>query len=227
MEASTSSTGGSPSSWGFQGAERRSLRTRTLRVLVLGASLLLLGARPAERTSWIVDRDHSYLGFSVSHLGVSRVTGRFKRFEGRLELHDTVPERSRVVIIAEADSIDTGVAKRDAHLRSPEFFDTKRFPRLSFASEKVIPRGLRTFEVHGRLSLHGVSQPVVLTVTLTDPVTHPVTGGLVRGASCTTTIDRQDYGLTWNRTLESGGLLLGREVELDLRFELVRRPEAL
>ncbi|MEL6186394.1 MAG: YceI family protein [Myxococcota bacterium] len=191
---------------------------------MLGLALwagVLVGATPPLRSVWVVDVAHSQIGFAVDHLGISQVRGRFTRFEGRLELDGKHPDRSRVAIMVEASSIATDNPKRDAHLRSPDFFDAQRFPHLTFASDRVVGRGPHRYDVHGRLSIRGRVQPVVLTVTLTQPVLHPETGTRVRAASTRTTIDRTDYGLTWNRALEAGGWLVGREVDLDLSLELV------
>lgn len=182
------------------------------------------GPAPPGPGRWHFDIDHSVLGFSVPHLGVSRVEGRFLRFEGYVELDPRDLGRSRVVVVVDVASLSTHHRRRDAHLRSADFFDVERHPRMVFHGRKVVPRP-QGWEVHGQLNLRGITKPVVLTVRrMSEPIWHSRTGVWVRGLSARATLDRRDFGLVWNEPLETGGLLVGNEVDLRIEVELTKPP---
>lgn len=186
------------------------------------AFALALAANPALGPArWTFDVDHSVLGFAVPHLGVSQIEGRFERFDGYVELDPRDLTRARMVVVVDVGSLTTHHPKRDAHLRSKDFFDVGVHPRMVFHARRVV-RSPRAWEVHGQLNLRGVTKPVVLTVDhLSEPVLHPITGAWVRGARAHATVDRRDFGLVWNQPLNTGGILVGHEVELRLHVELV------
>lgn len=190
-----------------------------------GAALAFLGALAlahpvlAEPVEWVLDSSHSRLGFSVSHLVVSSVSGRFKQFNGKVELDEANLTKSQVDITIKADSIDTDDAKRDEHLRSPEFFDAKKFPTLHFKSSKITKAGGKKFKVAGDLTIHGVTKPVTLDAVLSEPVKNPW-GKIVRSVKMSGKIKRGDFGLTWNKALDAGGVVVGDEVTLDIQAEI-------
>ena len=192
---------------------------------LLGTSLALLGALAmprsvaAETAEWALDGSHSRIGFSVSHMVVSSVSGRFKQFSGKVELDDADPTKSHVDISIKTESIDTDEAKRDEHLRSPEFFDAKKFPTLSFRSTKIAKAGGKKYKLAGDLTIHGVTKAVTLDAELSDPVKSPW-GKMVRSVKLAGKVKRGDFGLKWNKTLDAGGVLVGEDVTLDIQVEI-------
>lgn len=173
-------------------------------------------------TIFQVDPAHTFLAFSVRYLAISKVHGRFTRFAGELELDWEELTRSSAHLRIETASIETGVAERDAHLRSPDFLDVERFPEMVFNSSQVVRRTGAAFEITGQLHLRGVTRPVTLTAeyggSAADLQGIERAGVLARG-----NIDRRDFGLTWNRMVEPGALMVGHEVELDLSIQGIRR----
>jgi len=167
---------------------------------------------------WAVDVSHTEVGFSVRHLGLAKVRGRFRSFEGTVHVAEQ-PERSSVDVTIEAASIDSRDEGRDAHLRSADFFDVEVFPQLRFRSTGVRASG-RDWLVDGELTIKDVTRPVVLEATFEGTATDPW-GGSRAAFSASTEIDRGDWGLNWNAVLESGGFLVGKKVRIELDVELV------
>jgi len=192
---------------------------------ILGSSLALLGAvalaRPAlaETTDWTLDGTHSRVGFSVSHMVVSSVSGRFKQFTGKVELDEANLTKSQVDISIKTESIDTDDAKRDEHLRSPDFFDAKKFPTLTFKSTKIAKSGGKKYKLTGDLTIHGVTKNVTLDAEISDAVKNPW-GKMVRSVKLGGKIKRGDFDLKWNKALEAGGVLVGDDVTLDIQVEV-------
>lgn len=192
---------------------------------VLGSSLALLGAvalaRPAlaDTTEWTLDGTHSRVGFSVSHMVVSSVSGRFKQFSGKVELDEANLTKSQVDVSIKTESIDTDDAKRDEHLRSPDFFDAKKFPTLTFKSTKIAKVGGKKYKLTGDLTLHGVTKNVTLDAEISDAVKNPW-GKMVRSVKLGGKIKRGDFDLKWNKALEAGGVLVGDDVTLDIQVEV-------
>jgi len=186
------------------------------------ASLLSLlpAAALAATSSWSVDASHSQVGFAVRHLVISNVRGDFGAYQGRLVLDDADPTKSTVEATIDASSIDTGVADRDAHLKSADFFDVAKYPSITFKSTKVAKAGKDALKVTGDLTLKGVTKPVVLDVT-TTPEVKGMRGDTRRGFSATTKISRKEFGLTWNKTVEAGPVV-GDEVRIALELETVK-----
>ena len=172
--------------------------------------------------TWNVDPSHSAIAFSVRHMVVSKTRGRFNKWSGQLRFDAGNPSASSVEVDIDPASLDTGDAQRDAHLRSPDFFDVEKFPTASFRSSKVEVAGEDRYLVTGNLTVHGITQPVVLDVTYEGSGKDPW-GGERAGFSATTTIDRKHFGLEWNKALETGGLLVGEKVELNLEIEAVKQ----
>lgn len=186
-----------------------------------GLGLALVSA-PAFASNWVIDAAHSEIGFSVRHLMVSNVKGKFTKFEGTINLDDKDITKSVVEVSIDANSVDTGLKDRDDHLKSPDFFDTAKNPKLTFKSTKVEKAG-KGLKVTGDLSLHGVTKSVVLNVEeVTGDVKDPW-GNVKRGATASTVINRKDFGLNWNKALETGGVVVGEEVKISLELELLKK----
>ena len=193
---------------------------RALLTASVAAALVVPGA--AFASTWSIDASHSEVGFSVRHMMVSNTKGKFKKFEGTVQLNDKDVTKSTVNVTIDAGSVDTENEKRDGHLKSPDFFNVAKHPKLTFKSTKVKKKG-SGLEVTGQLSLHGVTKTVVLKVDeLTNAVKDPW-GMTRRGLTATTKINREDFGLTWNKALETGGVVVGKEVKISLEIELVKK----
>ncbi|HUR81385.1 MAG TPA: YceI family protein [Thermoanaerobaculia bacterium] len=178
-------------------------------------------AAPAVRENWVVDKPHSNVEFRIRHL-MSNVTGRFKDFNLAATLDRADPARSSVEFNIQAASIDTGEPPRDEHLRSPDFFEAAKYPTISFKSSVVTPKGPTQFDVTGDLTMHGVTKRVTLPIEF-NGFGKDARGAERAGFAVTATLDRKDYGITWNRVLDEGGVLLGDEVKVTIDLELVRK----
>jgi polyisoprenoid-binding protein YceI len=179
---------------------------------------------PRARTAWDIDRSHSSLRFSVRHLNISTVHGRYDRWSGNIELDDAGAERSQVSARIEAASINTDDPKRDAHLRSADFFDTDKYPTITFRSTRIEKTAEGRFQMSGDLSIACVTRTVALEVELLGQAKDPF--GAERAVfAATTTIDRRDFGLVWSQVLETGGLLVGEKVKIEISIEAIRRVE--
>jgi len=176
----------------------------------------------ASAAAWSIDADHSNVGFKVRHMMVSNVRGDFGKVTGIVDIDDKDLARSKVDVSIETASINTGVVKRDAHLKSADFFDVAKYPTMTFVSHKVVTAGDDRLKVYGRLTLHGVTREVVLDVEGPSKAFKDPWGNIKRGATATTRINRKDFGLTWNAALETGGILVGDEVALTLDVEYVK-----
>jgi polyisoprenoid-binding protein YceI len=173
----------------------------------------------AETTAWVIDASHSRVGFSVSHLVVSTVSGRFKQVSGTVALDEANLAKSDVDITIKTDSVDTDEPKRDEHLRSPDFFDAAKFPVIVFKSTKITAVGGTKYKLTGELSMHGVSKMVTLDANVSQAIKNPW-GKQVRAVKLSGKLKRSDFGLKWNKTLETGGVLVGEEVTLDIQVEI-------
>lgn len=172
-------------------------------------------------TNWNFDLSHSSVNFHVRHLMVSKVHGRFSLWSGSLLIDNDDMTKSRVEVSIDATSVDTKEEKRDAHLRSADFFDVEKFPALTFKSTAVEKVGDEELAVTGNLTIHGVTKSVKLAVELGGVAKDPW-GGTRTGFSAKTSINRKDYGLGWNSVLEAGGVLVGEKVEITLEIEAVQ-----
>lgn len=179
-------------------------------------------------TTWNLDATHSTVDFSVKHMMFTTVRGRFAQVEGTVAFDADAPEQSSVEVTIPTASIDTGVADRDGHLRSGDFFDVGNHPAMTFRSRRVEGGPIRegdTFRVVGDLTIRGVTREVVLNARFEGAGTDPW-GNTRSGFSATTTVDRRDFGLTWNQALETGGVLVGHEVKIELHVQAVAAVEA-
>ena len=165
-----------------------------------------------------IDPTHSVVEFQVRHLGLAKVRGRFNTFSGTIQIDDD-PVDSRVDVTIDAASIDTRDEKRDAHLRSPDFLDVGEHPTLEFHSTTVRLDG-EDPRVEGLLTVRGVTRPVTLDVEFEGATGDPW-GNERIGVSATTDVNREDFGLTWNQALETGGWLVGKSIRIDLSVEAI------
>lgn len=190
-------------------------------MITAAASLMMIAA--TAQTNWKVDASHSKLGFSVTHAMVSETEGKFKVFDGTATSNDIDFTNSKIEFTADAASINTEDEKRDGHLKSPDFFDVEKFPKITFKStsmKKDAKGGATAYILEGDLTMHGVTKKVTLsaigaTKTVKDPW-----GNTKYGFKVTGKINRKDFGLAWNAALEAGGVLVSEEVKLDINIEL-------
>jgi polyisoprenoid-binding protein YceI len=185
--------------------------------------VMLLSPTLANASTWQIDPDHSNVQFKVRHLMVSNVKGVFHKFKGAVEMDDKDITRSKVTVTVDTTSVDTGVAKRDEDLRSDHFFDVVKYPTMTFVSKKIVKNGAGNLKMTGDLTIHGVTREVVLNVEGPSAEMKDPWGGIRRGASASTMINRKDFGLTWNKVLETGGVMVGDDVAISLEVELVRK----
>ena len=186
---------------------------------LIWASLVAAGA--ALATTYDIDAAHSGASFTVRHMMISNVHGKFTGLKGTVEFDPAKPGATTIDATIPATTVDTGEAKRDEDLRGPNFFDTAKFPDLTFKSKKVAKTGANKYKVTGDLTMHGVTKEVVLNVGATPEVKDPW-GSTRFGASGTTKVNRTDFGLTWNKALEAGGVLVGDDIDITLELELVK-----
>jgi polyisoprenoid-binding protein YceI len=162
----------------------------------------------------------------VSHLGLVEVKGIFRTYQGKVTLDEKDITKSSVNVTIEAASIDTGVTKRDEHLRTNDFFDVAKHPTLTFVSKKVASAGEGKLKVTGDLTIYGKTKEVVLDVTGPTKELKDPWGNIRRGVSATTTIDRMDFGITYNKILDNGVMVIGNKVTISLEAELIKAKES-
>ena len=176
-------------------------------------------------TTWNIDTTHSGIHFSVRHMVVAKVRGSFRQFSGTVLLDEQQPTASSVSVRIDTPSIDTGVAQRDAHLRSPDFFDVEKFPSITFQSTKVEQTSGNGLKVTGNLTLRDVTREVVLEAEQLGMGKDPW-GNVKAAFEAKTSIDRRDFGLKWNQALEAGGVLVGEKVEISLEIQAAKAQAA-
>lgn len=176
---------------------------------------------PVPGGDYNIDPAHSIIGFSIRHLEIAWVEGRFKDFKGTINFNDADITKSSVEFAAKVESIDTGVEQRNAHLRTADFFDVAKYPEMTFKSTRVERKGNNRYVIFGDFTLKGVTKQVQLPFTVTGAIKDPW-GNTRFGVHAQTKIDRRDYGITWGKTLENGGLDVGNEVTIELQLEAVK-----
>ncbi len=189
--------------------------------LALG-SLGSIGRGSARAADWDLDGSHVTAQFSVRHMMVSTVRGQFDKVTGTAKVDDADLVHSSIDLSIDVNSINTREPKRDAHLKSPDFFDSAKNPTITFKSTKIEKAGKNKFKVTGDLTMHGATHPVTLATELTPAVKDPW-GMTRRGVSATGKLSRKDWGLTWNKALDAGGMVLSDEVTLSFDAELVAK----
>ena len=174
--------------------------------------------------AWQIDPAHSEVLFSVKHMMISTVRGKFTSFTGTVDASDQNPTGAQIAVQIDTSSIDTGNAQRDGHLSSPDFFDAAKFPQITFKSTSVEQRDDDHFSVHGDLTLRDVTKSVVLDVEYAGQAKSPW-GVTSAGFSAQTKINRKDWGLGWNVALETGGWLVSDEIRISIEVELMHQPQ--
>lgn len=195
------------------------------RLGTLGLLFSLIAAAPLSAAdTYAVDKGHSSVEFRIRHFA-SKVNGRFSDFEGSIQADPAKPEASSVAFTIKTASIDTNNGNRDNDLRSPNFFDATKFPEISFKSSKMTATGKDQYAVTGTLTMHGVSKEITLPVTYLGSMKDP-RGNERASFELNTKLNRKDWGIDWNKTLDSGSLMLSDDVDVTIDLETVKRaPE--
>jgi len=191
--------------------------------LAVLATLALAPAARAEKETFTFDKAHTEFGFKIRHF-VSKVGGRFTKFDGTIEIDRANPAASTVTLKIESASIDTGNPKRDGHLNTPDFFDTAKFPEITFNSKKVVAKGKDAYDVTGDLTIKGVTKPVVLTVTA-NGFASDGHGGQKAGFDVAGKINRKDFGVNWNSIVD-GNAMLSDDVDILITVEANKKKAA-
>ena len=198
---------------------------RIIRVVATWVVSALIASAALAADTYKVDPAHSSVNFSIDHMVVNTVHGRFRQFEGTITVD---PDNNNALTAAsgtiQAKSIDTDIEKRDNHLRSPDFFDAEKFPTITFESSEVKKDGNGMVLV-GKFTMHGVTKDVSLPCALKGPIKSPM-GGTIMGLEVNAKLNRKDYGLTWNKVIEAGGVMVGEDVTIQINAELVKQAAA-
>ena len=176
--------------------------------------------------TWQIDTAHSQIEFSVRHMMITNVRGRFDKFTGSIEFDENNPANSKIDVQIDLNSINTRDEKRDGHLRSPDFFDVANYPTATFKSKAIVLAGKNTGRVTGDLTIRGITHEVTLDVELVGVLKNPW-GAQSAGFNAHTKINRKDWNLNWNVALEAGGWLVGDEIGINIETELIKVPDAV
>jgi len=192
------------------------------RRICLAALLVFCTTLSAQDAEWRIDTNHSAAYFSVRHLMISTVRGDFHGIKGTAHYDPKRPTAATVEATIECATLNTGVAKRDEQMRGPEFFDIKRYPTMRFASKRVEIAGPGKLTIAGDLTINAATRPVVLEVDGPSQEVRDAQGRMKIGLGATTKINRKDFGIVWNETLDTGGVALADEVTISLDIELIK-----
>ena len=171
--------------------------------------------------SWKIDPQHTLIEFTAKHMMITTVRGRFKTFEGRLYIDADYPQASYAEGSIEVAGIDTGESQRDNHLRSADFFDVEKYPKMTFRSTRIEPAGGDHYKVYGDVTIKDVTREMVFDVVDQGQMKDPW-GNQRRGLSATAKLNRKDFGLNWNVALEAGGWLVGDEIRISVELQAVQ-----
>ena len=175
--------------------------------------------------SWTIDSAHTEVNFTVRHMMISNVRGQFQKVNGSVEFDEAQPANTRVDVQIEAASVNTKEEKRDTHLKSPDFFAAEKYPYLTFKSKRVEVKDAQHARLIGDLTIRDVTREVALEVEYNGSAKSPW-GTMSAGFSAKTSIKRKDWGLNWNVALETGGWLVGDDININIELEIVKQPEA-
>ncbi len=192
-------------------------------VVVLAPALLLVSGSPLQASTWDIDPVHTQASFAVRHLMVSKVRGSLGKVTGTVTFDEADLSKSTAEATIDATTIDTREPKRDAHLKSPDFLDVAKYPTITFKSKQVSRLGDDQFAVTGDLTIHGVTREVVLRVEGSPKPFKDPSGSTKLGGMATTQLHRKDFGLEWNKVLETGGVAVGDDVDVTIDVELVKK----
>jgi polyisoprenoid-binding protein YceI len=193
---------------------------RFISIIIAAALLAPLHALAA---TYNIDPAHTTIGFKVKHLMISNVKGVFEKFKGTVNIDEKDITRSKVDVSIDMASVNTNITKRDDHLRSPDFFDVTRFPTMTFVSTRVEKAGADALKVTGDLTIKGVTRKVILNVEGPTGEIKSPQGDVKRGASATATVNRQDFGVSWSKRLDGGGVVVADDVHISIDTELARQ----
>lgn len=177
-----------------------------------------------SHATWKVDTAHSLLEFSIRHMMISRVKGAFNKFDATIEANPEDLTDAKIEFSIDIDSIDTRNKDRDDHLRSPDFFDAKTFPKMTFTATSIKKTGENQYDVTGDMTIRDQTKPVTFDIIFEGQTKDPW-GNEVAGFSGATTINRKDFGLTWNSALETGGVMVGEDVKINIEIEAHKQAE--
>lgn len=177
---------------------------------------------PSSTITWKLDPAHSSAEFKVKHMMISNVKGTFSGLSGTLTEHTSDASLSSIEASVDVATVSTGDPQRDTHLKSADFFDVEKYPTMTFKSTKVVRKGEAEYAVTGDLTLHGVTKPVTFAVEGPSAPGKDPWGNTRIGLSATTKINRKDFGLNWNAALETGGILVGEDVQISLDVQFIR-----
>jgi len=186
-------------------------------ILTFGVPVLASGG------TFQIDPAHSSFQFKIRHLTVSNVKGEFTKSSGTVTMDDNDPTNLTVSLTIEAASVDTAHAKRDEHLRSPDFFDVAKYPAITFVSKKVSKASNGKLKVIGDLTIHGATREIAVDVEGPTPEIKDPGGIMRRGATGTTRINRKDFGILWSKVLDNGGLVVGEDVDISIEIEMIKK----
>jgi polyisoprenoid-binding protein YceI len=201
---------------------KQSQQSKTLLALI--ASAALFAANAALAADYKIDASHSSVGFGIRHL-VGKVKGQFKEFEGTFSFDAKKPAAATGKFVVKTASISTENEKRDEHLKNEDFFDVKKHPEMTLDKIKLAPKGKDKYKMTGELALHGVTKPVTFDLAYNGSAKDPW-GNTRAGFTATGKINRKDFGISWNKALDAGGVMLGEDVEIELQIEAIENAPA-
>jgi len=193
--------------------------------LILSAALLATATLPsfAQATTWQIDPAHSAAQFAVRHLMISNVKGEFSKVTGMVNLDEKDLSKSSVEVTIDTTTVNTREPKRDAHLRSPDFFDVEKYPTMSFRSKRITPVGEGKFKMTGDLTIRSVTREVTFDVEGPTPAIKDPWGNARAGATATARINRKDFNVLWNAAMDGGGVVVGDEVTITVDLEMFKK----
>jgi polyisoprenoid-binding protein YceI len=194
-------------------------------VRLVAIALVLALSSIGHAATWEADPAHSSIQFGIRHMMISTVRGQLKTFSAKATGDPTNPAGATIEATIDAASIDTGNEKRDSHLKTPDFLDVAQFPKITFKSTKIEAAGPGKATMTGDLTLHGVTKPVVLQVEGPSGIIKDPMGNEKAGATATTKINRKDFGIVWNKSMDGGGLMVGDDIDITIDVEAVKKGE--
>lgn len=199
---------------------------KSLSYFLAAAVMYGLGATatPAATTTWQIDPRHSAAEFAVRHMMISNVRGQFSKVTGTINLDDKDVTKSNAEVTIDMTTIDTREPDRDKHLRSADFFDVQNFPTMTFRSKRITQAGPGKLKMAGDLTIRGATHEVTFDVDGPAPAVKEPRGGVRSAATATAQINRQDFGVKWNRNIDNGGVLVGDMVTITVDLEFVQKP---
>lgn len=190
----------------------------------LAGAFMFVTLASFSQTNWKIDASHSKLGFSVTHLMVSETEGKFKIYEGSVASKSEMDfTDAKIDFSVDVNSINTDDEKRDGHLKSADFFDAEKFPKITFKATSMKPGKIKgTYDLEGDLTMHGVTKKVKLSAIGASKTVKDPWGNIKYAFKVTGSLNRTDYGLSWNKALEAGGVVVSEEVKIDIKIELAK-----